>query len=206
MSQIASMASFQSKAACQLARAGAYLLAPAQALALHPKEASRLRITCGSAWVTINDGLDYFLTADQAMTVPAGSRVVMESMHRGGQVKFDWQPVMQMSRARSQLRGLADQVFTESCVSLEKPSPVEPSPQEPSPQESSPQAQALRDLRGAAVLAERGVAGLAAALAAGLARGFGAGFNALARSAHSSARAAQGRMASCESIASSGAV
>ena len=201
MSQIASMASFQSKAACQLARAGAYLLAPSQALALHPKEASRLRVTCGNAWVTINDGLDYFLTAEQEMTMPAGSRVVMESMHRGGQVKFDWQPVMQMSRERSQLRGLADQVFIESCVSLEKPSPLEPSAQE-----SSPHAQALRDLRGAAVLAARGLAGLATALAAGFARGFGAGFNALARSAHSNARAAQGRMASCESIASSGAV
>ena len=201
MSQIASMTVVQSQAACQLARAGAYLLAPAQALALHPKEASRLRITCGSAWVTINDGLDYFLTAEQEMTMPAGSRVVMESMHRGGQLKFDWQPVMQMSRERSSLRGLADQVFTESCVSLEKPSSLEPSPQE-----SSPQAQALRDLRGAAVLAARGLAGLATALAAGFARGLGVGFNALARSAHSKARAAQGRMASCESIASSGAV
>lgn len=51
--------------------------------------------------------------------------------------------------------------------------------------------QALRDLRGAAVL---------------LARGFGGGFKALALTAHSSARAAQGRMASGESMASSGAV
>jgi hypothetical protein len=51
--------------------------------------------------------------------------------------------------------------------------------------------QALRDLRGAAVLLTRGLAG---------------GFKALALTAHSSASRAQGRMASGESMASSGAV
>ncbi len=51
--------------------------------------------------------------------------------------------------------------------------------------------QALRDLRGAAVL---------------LARGLGGGFKALALTAHSSASRAQGSMASRESMASSGAV
>ena len=182
MSKIASIS------ACQYARTGAFVLAPAQALALRPKEASRLRITCGSAWLTIDDGLDYFLEADQAMTIAAGNRAVMESVSRSRPLKFDWQPVTQMSR---------------------EPSPQESSRLEPSPQEPSPLAQAMRDLRGAAVLAARGLTGLATALAAGIARGvrgFGAGFNALARSAHSNARAAQGRMASCESIASSGAV
>ena len=51
--------------------------------------------------------------------------------------------------------------------------------------------QALRDLRGAAALLARGLAG---------------GFKALALTAHSSASRAQGRMASGESMASSGAV
>jgi hypothetical protein len=51
--------------------------------------------------------------------------------------------------------------------------------------------QALRDLRGAAAL---------------LARGLGGGLHALALTAHSSARAAQGCIASRESITSSGAV
>lgn len=51
--------------------------------------------------------------------------------------------------------------------------------------------QALRDLRGAAAL---------------LSRGLGGGFKALALTAHSSASRAQGRMASGESMASSGAV
>ncbi len=196
MSKIASIPADQST--CLHARAGAYLLAPMQALALHPKETSRIRITCGSAWVTINDGCDYFLTADQEMAMPAGSRVVMESMQRNGQLMFDWQPVVHTSRERSQLRSGADARVTETGV--------------------SPTTQALRDLRGAVDLAARGLTGLAAALATGLARGLervlGAGFNevltgglaARARSAHSSARAAHGRMASCESIASSGAV
>jgi hypothetical protein len=186
MSQIASIPAFESSlalsataATCLHARSGAFVLAPAQALALHPKESSTIRITCGSAWVTLNDGCDYFLTADQTLHAPAGSRVVMESLRKHEVVKFDWQ------RAS-----------------------------EPSPLENSPLAQALLDLRGAAVLAARGLAGLGTALAAGLAGGFvrglgaglGAGFAALARSAHSSASRAQGRMASCESIASSGAV
>lgn len=51
--------------------------------------------------------------------------------------------------------------------------------------------QAFRDLRGAAALLTRGLAG---------------GFKALALTAHSSASRAQGRMASGESMASSGAV
>jgi Protein of unknown function (DUF2917) len=182
MSQIASILS----SSCLQARAGAFVLAPAQALALRPKTESSIRITCGSAWVTINDGVDYFLAAGQTMTAPAGSRVVMESMQRGSQLKFDWQPVMQAQGVtygeRSQLRGRADALAFEMGL--------------------SPTVQALRDLRGAADLAARGLAGLATALGLGLAGGFAA----LARTAHSSASRAQGRMASCESIASSGAV
>jgi hypothetical protein len=150
MSQIASIPS----TSCLQARAGAFVLAPKQALALRPKTAGSIRITCGSAWVTINDGVDYFLAAEQQMTAPAGSRVVMESMRPGGPLKFDWQPA-----AAAEL---------------------------------SPLAQALRDLRGATDLAARGLSGLGAAFGLGLA----AGFKALARTAHSSASRAQGRMAS----------
>lgn len=170
MSQIASISVAQSAAACLHARAGAFVLAPAQALALRPTTASRIRITCGSAWVTINDGCDYFLAADQEMSVPAGSRVVMESMLRSGQLMFDWQPVVQTSRVRSSLRGSADALVTKTGVIL-----LELSPLALSPLALSPLAQALRDLRGAAVLAARGLGGLTTALAAGLARGFGAG-------------------------------
>jgi hypothetical protein len=193
MSQIASIYS----ASCLRARAGAFVLPAAQALALRPKEASCIRITCGSAWITMDDGVDYFLAADECITVPASSRVVMESMKQIGQLKFDWQPLPQVQRERRQLRGHADALAAEDSV--------------------SPFAQSSRDLRGAAVLAARGLVGLVTALAAGLTRGLGAGLRtgfgevltgglaARARNAHSSARAAQGRMASCESIASSGA-
>lgn len=174
MSQIASIPSVS----CLQARAGAFVLPAAQALALRPKTESSIRITCGSAWVTINDGCDYFLEAGQTMTAPAGSRVVMESMLPDVQLKFDWQPVMQTQRERSLLRGSADAVGMEADLT------------------QSSLAQALRDLRGAADLAARGLAGLVTALTAGLARGFGTGFAALARTAHSSASRAHGRMAS----------
>lgn len=186
MSQIASIPVLLTAAACLQARAGAYLLAPKQALALHPKTESSIRITCGSAWVTINDGCDYFLMTGQAMTAPAGSRVVMESMEREGQLKFDWQPVLLAQRERSQLRGGVHSPAMEADLS---PTPLN---------------QALRDLRGAAALAASGLAGLATAFASGLLRGFGTGLAevltgglaARARNAHSSASCAQARMAS----------
>jgi hypothetical protein len=94
MSQIASI-STQAAAACLHARIGAFVLAPAQALTLRPQESSMLRITCGNAWVTLGDGLDYFLTAEQSLPLPKGSRMVMESSRPGAAVKFDWQPVRQ---------------------------------------------------------------------------------------------------------------
>ena len=115
--------------------------------------------------------------------MPAGSHVVIESLRKDGAVKFDWQPVTQPSRERSALRGRVDEMAAQAGLA-------------PRSQQRSPQAQALLDLRGAAFLAARGFAGLATALAAGLARGLGAGLAALARSAHSNASRAQGRMAS----------
>jgi hypothetical protein len=170
MSQIASILSLSSAAACLHARTGAFVLAPAQALSLSPKVGGMIRLTCGSAWITLGDGCDYFLEAEQSLWIPAGGRAVMESMRQGGALKFDWQPDLTPSAT----------------------------------------AQALLDLRGAADLAARGLLGLAGALLAGLARGFPevlvAVLAARARSAHSSASRAHGRMASCESIASSGAV
>jgi hypothetical protein len=193
MSQIASIPVLSSAATCLHARSGAFVLAPAQALALSPKQSSTIRITCGSAWVTLGDGRDYFLKAEQTLRVPTGSRVVMESMGKEEALKFDWQPEFKRKGERSALRdslheGAAQTGLAQSALEL------------------SPLSHALLDLRTAAALAARGLAGLATALAAGLARGGDTGFAALARSAHSSASRAQGRMASCESMASSGAV
>jgi Protein of unknown function (DUF2917) len=194
MPQIASISS-QHSASCLAARSGAYLLAPAQALGLRPQQASSLRITCGQAWVTFGDGMDHFLQAGQTLHAPAGSHVVLESLY-GTVLKFDWQAEQQPRRERSTLRSSVQEVAVQAGLA--------PSPLEYSPQALSPLAQALLDLRGAAVLAARGLAGLAGALAAGLVRGLGAGLAdfltgglaARARSAHSSASAAQGRMAS----------
>jgi hypothetical protein len=160
------------------ARAGAFVLAPIRALTLVPKHSSMIRITCGSAWVTLGDGVDHFLAAEQSLIAPAGSHVVMESLRKDEAVKFDWQPVLAPSREWCALRSSVQEVAVQAGLA---PSPL---------------AQALLDLRGAAALAARGLAGLAGALAAGLVRGLGAGFAVLARSAHSSASAAQGRMAS----------
>lgn len=194
MSQIASISSLHN-ASCLAARSGAYLLAPAQALGLRPQRASSLRITCGQAWVTFGDGMDHFLQAGQTLRAPAGSHVVLESLY-GTVLKFDWQAEPQPRRERSTLRSRVDDMAAQVGLAS--------SPLGHSPQALSPLAQALLDLRGAAVLAARGLAGLAGALTGGLVRGLGVGFAdfltgglaARARSAHSSASAAQGRMAS----------
>lgn len=200
MSQIASIPAHSSvsssahAAACLAARNGAYLLAPAQALGLRPTQPSSLRITCGQAWVTMGDGMDHFLQAGQTLPTPAGSHVVLESLY-GTVLKFDWQATPQQQPDPSCLRGRADALAVEADMSAAGVRPL---------------AQALRDLRGAAVLAARGLAGLATALLAGLAavsaRGLRTGLAALARKAASSANRAHVRMASGESMASSGAV
>lgn len=183
VTQSASISVLSSPAACLHARTGAFVLAPAHALSLHPKESSSLRITCGSAWITMDDGCDYFLAAEQSMHMPKGSRVVMESARRGGTVKFDWQPALAPQRERSALRGSAPEMAAQAGV---MPHLL--------PQGSL--AQPLLDLRGAAFLAARGLAGLATALAAGLAEALTGGLAARARSAHSSASCAHGRIAS----------
>lgn len=178
VTQSASISVLSSPAACLHARTGAFVLAPAHALSLHPKESSRLRITCGSAWITMDDGCDYFLAAEQTMHLPKGSRVVMESARRGGTVKFDWQPTLAPQRERSALRGSVYEVAAQAGVA-------------PSQKLQGAMAQPLLDLRGAAFLAARGLAGLAGALAATLAAALGfallTGLLARARRALSSA-------------------
>jgi Protein of unknown function (DUF2917) len=143
MSQIASIPVLLSSEACRLARTGAFTLAPKQALALQPKTSSSIRVTCGSAWVTMDDGRDVFLESGESMTAPAGSRVVMESLLPSKGLKFDWQPAPAVAKERSQLRSRAVE------ISLARDLMV----------------QALRDLRGAAALLLRGLDGGFKALA-----------------------------------------
>lgn len=88
-------------------------LNPGRALSLRPREAGRLRICQGRAWVTLGvpGGLspstsgDSFLAAGESLWVPAGSRLVMESLPTAGAdgaVRFDW---VQCGRERAVRRG-----------------------------------------------------------------------------------------------------
>ncbi len=83
------------------AQAGCFRLEPGRAITLAPARPGRLRITQGSAWVTLggpyqgplNDQGDLFLQAGETLNVPAGARLVMEPLAlrgEGGAVWFDW--------------------------------------------------------------------------------------------------------------------
>lgn len=158
MSEIASIPAYSLSPACAQARAGTFVLWSGLAMSLKPRQASVLRINCGTAWVTEQrTGLDHLLHANEQLQIERGDHVVIESLH-AGHVKLDWQAAAQ-SVERSLLRDSTSRAAVAHHLGI----------------------QALRDLRGAAVL---------------LARGLGGGFKALALIAHSSASRAQGRMAS----------
>ena len=162
MSQIASIPTSSLSPVCSQARAGTFMLCSGVAMSLKPRQASILRINCGTAWVTEQrTGIDHLLNANDQLQLESGDHVVIESLH-AGHVKLDWQAVAQ-SAERSSLRESASEATAANRLAN----------------------QALRDLRGAAVLLARGLAGGLKALVL-----------ALALIAHSNARAAQGRMAS----------
>ena len=185
MSQIASIPSLSSAAACLHARSGAFVLAPEHALALRPKHNSTLSITCGTAWVTLGDGADHFLRAGQTLEAAKGSHVVIEPMRWPGPssemetVYLDWDPVpMRIPKARTPAPSLR-------------------------PTASAPQwlavGQAWGDLRAAFAAGFFAAARLAGALVGWgrpAALGLAGALAARARSAHSSASTAQGHMAS----------
>ena len=90
-----------SPAAAGAARAGAWRLHPGCAMSLRPKDTAVLRIRRGRVWVTLGEpGVmspegagDRFLQDGDALLVPAGSRLVMESLAPRGAsdpVCFDW--------------------------------------------------------------------------------------------------------------------
>ena len=193
MFKTASIPTLQPSAACVRSRAGSFQLQANQAVSLRPDTDTTIRVTCGSAWITLGDGKDYFVQKGQSLQASRGSAVVIEHLHTEGiahdteTLYFDWDSVpVKVPKMNKHLR---------------------------MPMQSSPQHKALAQAWGdfclaltAGFLAGARLAGallgllLPAALRASL------GLTALARNAHSSASRAQGRMASCESIASSGAV
>lgn len=77
---------------------GAWHLAPRRAISLMPRKASQILIVQGCAWITWEAGTlgmpaagrDVFLAAGQILDVPAGVRLVMESVDVQQAVDFDW--------------------------------------------------------------------------------------------------------------------
>jgi Protein of unknown function (DUF2917) len=178
----------------------AFALQAGRAMTLRPKANALLRITQGAAWVTLpSQPGDHFLHAGDNLRISACDRVVMEAWQVPAtqSLYFDWDPLPMRVAARKPV------VARESRFGA----PVRSAPR---PSYCAAVLQPLADLRAALALS----AGAAGRLATGLvAWGFGGvlplvlgtGLAARARTAHSSASAAQGRMASGESMASSGA-
>lgn len=83
------------------ARAGQWRLHPGHAMTLCPQKTAQLRVRHGRVWVTYAgiEGVapeaagDHFLGVGDALTVPAGARLVMEPLAMPGDaspVCFDW--------------------------------------------------------------------------------------------------------------------
>lgn len=90
---------------------GAWRLHPGQAMSLHPRATSVLRIHRGRVWVTLGQPSaltpqgsgDRFLHDGQTLVVPAGARMVLEplsSQTSDGPVCFDWSGAMPLHESR----------------------------------------------------------------------------------------------------------
>lgn len=77
---------------------GAWRLAPQRAIRLMPRRQSQIMIVQGHAWITWESDtiatpgaeLDRFLSTGQVLDVPAGVRLVMESVDSRLPVDFNW--------------------------------------------------------------------------------------------------------------------
>lgn len=80
---------------------GAWRLQPRQTLGLVPRRAAELRIVVGQVWVTVGgqgqgipgDSGDRFLSAGECLSVPAGTRLVMEALpplEGWAPAQFEW--------------------------------------------------------------------------------------------------------------------
>ncbi len=80
---------------------GSFTLHAGRAIALLPHAAAVLRISQGTAWVTLpSQPGDHFLSAGDTLRVKAGDKVVMEPWHKAASpapatetLYFDWDPV-----------------------------------------------------------------------------------------------------------------
>jgi hypothetical protein len=180
---------------------GAFALQAGRAMTLSPKANAVLRITQGAAWVTLpSQPGDHFLRAGDSLRISARDRVVMQAWQVPAtqSLYFDWDPVPM-------------RVAVPKPVAARESWHRAQAGSAPRPSYCAAVLQPLADLRAALVLGAGAVGRLASGLVAWsfgsvLALILGTGLAARARTAHSSASAAQGRMASGESIASSGAL
>ncbi len=86
----------QGHACCASKPSGAYALPTGRALSLKPATPAQLRITQGSAWVTLpSQPGDHFLQTGDTLQVAACDALVMEAWHmpQGQTLYFDWDPV-----------------------------------------------------------------------------------------------------------------
>jgi hypothetical protein len=140
---------------------GLFQLAGGRALRLKATQAAQLKIVCGSAWVTLPSQTgDHFLEQGQSIDARAGDVVVIESLQRDADVKFDWQPAVSHRCAQ-----VLTQVLVPAPSHLRENSTRSDVATDLSALNDL-NAQALRDLRAAAGLTVLGVRGLAVATAA----------------------------------------
>ena len=77
---------------------GVWHLVPRRAISWMPRKAGQILMIQGCAWITWESGAvgmpaadrDLFLSAGQVLDVPAGVRLVMESVDSHQAVDFDW--------------------------------------------------------------------------------------------------------------------
>jgi hypothetical protein len=180
---------------------GAFALRAGRAMTLRPNANAVLRITQGAAWVTLRSQPgDHFLRAGDSLRVSRSDRLVMEAWQVPAtqSLYFDWDPVPM-------------QVIAPNTVTVRGRWHSAPAWSASYPCYCAAVRQPLTDLRAALILGFGAAGRLATGFVASvggsvLALVLGTGLADRARTAHSSARAAQGRMASGESMASSGAL
>lgn len=89
-------------------------LAAGQALSLRPRTAGALYIRQGRVWATLGgqspgphpeEAGDHFLLSGEALQVPAGRHLVLESLDRGA-LRFEWRPARQAGPLRQALHDL----------------------------------------------------------------------------------------------------
>jgi hypothetical protein len=164
-----------------------------------------LRISHGTAWVTLpSQPGDHFLRAGETLRVEAGDRVVMEPWHTPAAqmpatetLYFDWDPVpLQIAKSIDTPQTAQQAVVLRGSWHRLAAQPA------PRASYCAAVLAPLADLRAALALGT----GAVVRLTVGLLFWTLGGLLARARTAHSSASWAHGRMASGESIASSGAL